>query len=132
MLNKPLGAPPVQYLVREDGQRTGVVLRWEDYQTLLTTATYSLPSLRRLPASWPVENAIRIDMEDDTPVMRASGAVQSRIEELLLKQHASQLTAVEEELDRYEEINDYISFLNCIVRNLRNSSRELSVSPQTA
>ena len=28
---------PVQYLVEEDGQRIGVVLKWEDYQKLCAT-----------------------------------------------------------------------------------------------
>ncbi|MCG2769462.1 MAG: hypothetical protein L6435_13940, partial [Anaerolineae bacterium] len=36
-----------------------------------------------------------------------------------LKQKASRLSAEEEqELDRYEEVDDYLSFLNRIVRNL--------------
>jgi len=27
-------SPQVQYIVNDKGQRTGVVLRWEDYQSL--------------------------------------------------------------------------------------------------
>ncbi len=53
------------------------------------------------------------------PIFRASNVVKTRIETLLLKQQASQLSPDEEqELDRYEEIDDYLSFLNRMVRNL--------------
>ena len=31
-MEKPFVPPPVQYIVEESGQRTGVVLGWEDYQ----------------------------------------------------------------------------------------------------
>ena len=78
-----------------------------------------LPQLRRLPATLPVDGAVRIELEEGIPVFRASSAVQARVETLLRKQRTSRLSAEEEEdLDRYEEIDDYLSFLNRVVRNL--------------
>jgi len=65
------------------------------------------------------ENAVRIELEEGVPVFRASAAVQSRIEALLSEQHDSTLSPAEElELDRYEAVDDYLSFLNRVVRNL--------------
>ncbi len=81
--------------------------------------TYSFPKLRNLPATMPIEGAVRIELEEGVPIFRASHMVQTRIETLLLKQRTSQLSAEEmQELDCYEEIDDYLSFLNRIVRNL--------------
>ena len=49
-------------------------------------------------------------MEEGVPLFRASTTVQNRIETLLRKHKDSGLTAEEEtELDRYEEIDDYLS-----------------------
>ena len=77
------------------------------------------PKLQSLPATLPIEGAVRIELEDGVPIFRASNVVQTRIETLLLKQQASKLSPDEEqELDRYEEIDDYLSFLNRTVRNL--------------
>ena len=84
-----------------------------------TMIIHPLPKLQSLPATLPVEGAVRIELEEGVPIFRASGTVQARIEALLLKQRASRLSAEEEqELDRYEEIDDYLSFLNRVVRNL--------------
>jgi hypothetical protein len=49
---------------------------------------------------------------------RASAVVEARIE-ALLSQQQMQSRSVEEKqkLDRYEELGDYLSFLNCTVRN---------------
>jgi len=78
-----------------------------------------LPKLQSLPATLPVEGAVRIELEEGIPIFRASSAVQTRIEALLSKQQEFQLNPDEEqELDRYEEIDDYLSFLNRYVRNL--------------
>jgi uncharacterized protein YnzC (UPF0291/DUF896 family) len=80
------------------------------------------PRLRSLPGTLPVEGAIRIELQAGIPVLRASHAVQDRVETLLHKQHECELTEEEaEELNRYEEIDDYLSFLNRVVRNLLQS-----------
>ena len=78
-----------------------------------------LPKLNRLSASLPIEGAVRIEMEEGVPVFRASSAIQTRIEALLSKQNESSLSQEEEqELDSYEEMDDYLSFVNRTVRNL--------------
>jgi len=62
---------------------------------------------------------VRIELEEGVPVFRASGSIQARVEELLLKQHQAQLSIEEEEeLDRYEEVDDYLSFVNRLIRNM--------------
>ena len=35
-MEQATASPQVQYIVNDDGQRTAVVLRWEDYQSLRT------------------------------------------------------------------------------------------------
>lgn len=51
-------------------------------------------------------------------IFRASDQVQTRIESLLEKQKDMGLTAIEEdELNSYEEIDDYWSFVNRTIRN---------------
>ncbi len=77
------------------------------------------PKLKSLPASLPTEGAVRIELSEGIPIFRASSAVQNRIEELLEKQQDASLSAEEEqELDSYEEIDDYLSFVNRTIRNL--------------
>jgi len=81
-----------------------------------------LPRLRALPATLPLEGAVRIELEEGVPVFRASNSIQTRIEGLLLKERDVGLTAEEKrELDRYEEIDDFLSFINRMVRNLVQS-----------
>ncbi len=78
----------------------------------------SFPRLRSLPATLPIESAVRIELQEGIPVFRVSSSVQDRIEKLLRKQRESGLTQKEAaELDRYEEIDDYLSFVNRLVRN---------------
>lgn len=80
---------------------------------------HSLPRLHDLPTTLPLEGAVRIEIEEGVPLFRASTIVQARIETLLAKRKASALSAEEEkELDSYEEIDDYLSFVNRVVRNL--------------
>jgi len=80
---------------------------------------YPFPRLQALPVTLPIEGAVRIEIEEGIPILKASNSVQTRIEELLQKNQDVGLTAKEsEELDRYEEIDDYLSFLNRVVRNI--------------
>jgi hypothetical protein len=77
------------------------------------------PQLQTLPASLPVEGAVNIAVEDGIPIFRASQIVQQRIEALLDKQTDGSLSPEEvAELNRYEEIDDYLSFVNRTIRNL--------------
>jgi hypothetical protein len=83
------------------------------------TVNTTLPNLRELPSSLPLEGAVRLELEEGIPIFRASSLVQNRIEQLLLKQKDSSLSNDEErELDSYEEIDDYLSFVNRTIRNL--------------
>jgi hypothetical protein len=88
--------------------------------TAMNTVTIRpLPRLCVLPTTLPLKRAIRIKLEEGVPVFRASNSIQARIEELLLKQREAGLTVEDkEELDRYEEIDDYLSFVNRVIRNL--------------
>lgn len=84
-----------------------------------TNVMQSLPRLQKLPTLLPLEGAVRIELEEGVPVFRASDVIQARIEDLIMKQSSGELSAAEEkELDRYEEIDDYLSFVNRVVRNL--------------
>ncbi|NET89561.1 MAG: hypothetical protein F6K45_15970 [Kamptonema sp. SIO1D9] len=77
------------------------------------------PKLQTLPGSLPIEGAIRIELREGIPIFRASSVVQNRIEQLLDKHQDTSLTSEEEkELDAYEEIDDYLSFVNRMIRNV--------------
>jgi hypothetical protein len=81
------------------------------------------PSLQSLPASLSIEGAVSIVIEEGIPIFRASQAVQQRIEALLQKQADETLTPEEiAEFDHYEDIDDYLSFVNRTVRNLHLAS----------
>lgn len=81
------------------------------------TANLSL-NLHYLPENLPLDNAVRIELVEGIPIFRASTEVQQRIETLIYKQQDSILTVEEEkELDRYEELDDYLSLVNRIIRN---------------
>lgn len=101
-MEKTLVPPPLQYLVKEDGQRVGVVLGWEDYETL--RATYSADGDLLTGLSEPELQAL------------AEGALssryQERLNELLRRNREGQLGADEEqELDRLLEQVDHMNVL---------------------
>jgi hypothetical protein len=78
-----------------------------------------LPQLENLCDTLPLEGAVRIELVEGIPMFRASTTVKNRIEELLDKQQNLPLNPDEEqELNIYEEIDDYLSFVNRTVRNL--------------
>ncbi len=82
----------------------------------------SRPVLQHLPQSLPLDGAIHFELEEGVPIFRASQRVQERIESLLFAQKTQGLIRSEEvELTRYEEMDDYLSFLNRVVRNLLTS-----------
>ncbi len=81
--------------------------------------TYLLPELKNISKSLPLEGIISIEITEGVPIFKASNLVKNRIEELLNKQKISALDIEEEqELDSYEEIDDYLSFVNRTIRNL--------------
>ncbi|MCP6758349.1 MAG: hypothetical protein NHB32_06110 [Fischerella sp. CENA71] len=81
--------------------------------------TINLPiKLSHLPNSLPLDGAVRIELVEEVLIFRASSLVQGRIEALLIKQKESALTSDEEkELDEYEELDDYLSFVNRVIKN---------------
>ena len=78
----------------------------------------ALPTLRHLPASLPLEGAVRLELQDGVPVLHPSTVVQRRIATLLRKHQQGTLSPAETtELDQYEDLDDYLSLLNRLVRN---------------
>lgn len=78
----------------------------------------SISRLNNLPQSLPHDGAVRLELEQGIIIFRASATVQERIAELLDKQKSQSLTDVEErELNEYEEIDDYLSLVNRLIRN---------------
>ncbi len=63
------------------------------------------PALTSLPFALPLDGAIRIELQQNIPIFRASPQVQERIETLLDKQSEAALSVAEmNELTLYEEI----------------------------
>jgi len=78
-----------------------------------------IPKLGKLPSKLNLDNAVGISLEGGTPIFKASPSIQSRVENLLQLEKKGLLTAEEKaELDSYEEIDDYLSFINRVARNL--------------
>jgi uncharacterized protein YnzC (UPF0291/DUF896 family) len=94
----------------------------------MTGLIETVPMIKSLPISLPREKAVEIDVEQGVMLFRVSKKAQDRIGKLLEKQKKTKLTESEEtELDRYEEIDDYLSFLNRLTRNLvENQAKELN------
>ncbi|NEQ74031.1 MAG: hypothetical protein F6K24_43395 [Okeania sp. SIO2D1] len=75
--------------------------------------------LNQLPKNLPLEGGISMELVEGVPIFRASKIVQERIENLVAKLQDSELALAEEkELDDYEELDDYLSFINRTVRNI--------------
>ena len=87
------------------------------------TASLPAPTLDALPKNLPMDGSIGIDFADGFPVLCASVSVQRRIEELLDIQRQAELSASQNaELNAYAEMDDYLSFLNRVIRNLQEAS----------
>jgi len=82
--------------------------------------TTNLPlKLETLPQTLSKEEAITLELIENTPIFKASQKVQTRIETLLEQLTQSPLTPQEEqELDDYEQLDDYLSLVNRTIRNL--------------
>lgn len=69
------------------------------------------------------ENSVRLEIEQGVVIFRASKEMQTRIEHLLEKNKSDSLTKSEEiELSAYEEIDDYLSHVNRLIRNSTQNS----------
>lgn len=85
----------------------------------------TMPILHGLPLTLPRDGAVQLEFEQGVLIFRVSQAVQDRIEALLGKQNTAGLSQGEaEELEQYEEIDDYLSFTNRLLRNLRQTNEE--------
>lgn len=81
-----------------------------------------LPKLSELPTSLPQDGSINLVLEGGVPTFRASPAVVGRVAHLLERERGGELSQAEtDELERYEEIDDYLSHLNRVVRNLQSA-----------
>ena len=77
-----------------------------------------------MPATLPRQGAIDIELEQGVLIFRVSQTSQNRIEELLDKQRNAKLNGAEAlELDQYEDIDDYLSYLNRLIRNLAHAKQ---------
>jgi hypothetical protein len=80
---------------------------------------HHIPKLHGLPLTLPREGAVQLELEEGVLIFRVSDAVQNRIESLLHKQRDAALSPNEaKELQQYEDIDDYLSFTNRLLRNL--------------
>ncbi|MBC6479045.1 MAG: hypothetical protein EBE86_002700 [Hormoscilla sp. GUM202] len=87
-----------------------------------------LPKLQSLPNSFPIEGAVKIELVEGIPIFRASSPIQERIDALLEKQKKLFLNSEEkQELDLYEEIDDYLSLVNRTVRNIYLNQNQLNL-----
>lgn len=78
----------------------------------MNTTFNSLPNLP------PRENAVSLELVEGTIIFRSSPAVKDRIEQLVEKEKTVGLSHEEKkELDGFEEIDDYLSHVNRLVRN---------------
>lgn len=75
-------------------------------------------ALNSLPQSLPRNHGVEISLQDGVVIFRASPEVRERVEELVEKEKVGGLSSDEkQELDAYEEIDDYLSSVNRLIRN---------------
>lgn len=80
---------------------------------------YPIPKLEALPPSFPAEGALNIKIKEGIPVIKSSSKIQNRIERLINRQKRGELSQDEiDQFDYFEQIDDYISLLNRITRNI--------------
>lgn len=73
----------------------------------------TFPKIHELPNIPQNKSLVAIEVIEGVLFFRASEFSQNQIENLLSKQKASKLTDTEEtELNLYEDLDDYLSFLN--------------------
>ena len=93
---------------------------WYGDSVMTRSASLATPRLERLPASLPLDGGISVELVDGFPVLRASAAVQARVEALLERPREGLITDAErEELDGYEALDDHLGLVNRLVRDYR-------------
>lgn len=93
---------PVEYLVSEDGKRTGVVLRWEDYEALTASAQRDPDMIIGLS-----EAELRALSNS-----KLAAGPQDRLGELLEKNRQGRLNV--DEARELDELIDYIDQMNIL------------------
>jgi len=102
MMGNILVPPSIQYLVRQDGQRTGVVLEWEHYQALQSMLSPDPDMLIGLSQA---------ELQTLAGGMLSSHH-QERLNELLQRNREEELSADEkQQLDYMLEQADYMNIL---------------------
>lgn len=77
-----------------------------------------LPNLQALAHVLPLDDAVRLELREGILIFRAAPRIQERIEELLDKQADGLLREEDKrELARYEELDEFLSLVNRLVRN---------------
>lgn len=75
-------------------------------------------NLERLPKTLPREGAVRIELAQGVVIFRTSRLFQEQIEILKAQQKEDELTAEElQELQDYEELNNYLTWVNQMLGN---------------
>ena len=115
-----LAEMPIEYLVKEDGERTAVVLRWSDFQTL--------------QAMFPTDPDVLPGLNRSALIALAEGMLapgrQERLAELLDRNQADALTATEQhELD---ELLEYLDQMNLIRARALYTLRKLDDTARLA
>ena len=78
----------------------------------------TIAAITALPKNLPLNGAIEIELQDGVMIFRASHSIQEHIECLLEKREIITLTEIEEqELDDFVALDDYLSFVNRMIRN---------------
>lgn len=84
-----------------------------------------VPRINSLPATMLSESAIRVELDEGALIFKASEQMNERIEDLLGKEKKGSIDPEEKhELDQFEEIDDYLSFVNRLTRNLALQKKE--------
>lgn len=77
-----------------------------------------LPNLEALAHVLPLDDAVRLELREGMLLFRAAPRIQARIEELLDRQAEGELSDEDRrELGRYEELDEFLSLVNRLVRN---------------
>lgn len=75
-------------------------------------------ALHSLPQTLPRNRGVELSLQDGIVIFRASLEVRERVNELVEKEKVAGLSEDErQELDAYEEIDDYLSSVNRMIRN---------------
>lgn len=85
----------------------------------MQTIDLHVPRINFLPATMLPESAIRVELDEGSLIFKASDRMNERIVDLLSKEKKGLIAPDEKlELDQFEEIDDYLSFVNRLTRNL--------------